>query len=149
MTNIVPFLLEELKGESALIIATTLWTLQKFSSWTARETDAASFATYMNAILLQTQATDPNIQESACTSLSTTFQTLASLDNSEELISTKLQPLVLPILTNFAGVLDRYQGASLIALFDCVATLAEVLGQKLRQREIVDILIPLLSRKWQ
>ena len=27
MTNIVPFLLEELKGESTLIRATTLWTL--------------------------------------------------------------------------------------------------------------------------
>ena len=73
MANIVPGLLEELKGSSALILATTLWTLQKFSAWTARETDAASFATYINAIILQTQASDVNIQESACTSLSTTF----------------------------------------------------------------------------
>ena len=73
MTVIVPFLLEELKGNSSLIRSTTLWTLQKFSSWTARETDAASFATYIEAILLQTQTTDMNIQESACTSLSTTF----------------------------------------------------------------------------
>ena len=53
------------------------------------------------------------------------------------------------ILTNFSNVLDRYQGAALIALFDCVATLAEVLGQRLRSTEIVDLLIPLLSRKWQ
>ena len=52
MSVIVPFLLEELKSESALIRSTTLWTLQKFSSWTARETDAASFATYIEAILL-------------------------------------------------------------------------------------------------
>ena len=72
-----------------------------------------------------------NIQESACTSLSTTFQTMASLE-SEEIIDTKLQPLVIGILTNFAGVLDRYQGAALIALIDCVATLAEVLGERLR-----------------
>ena len=53
------------------------------------------------------------------------------------------------MLQNFAKVMDRYRGASLIALFDCVATLAEVLGQKLRQKDIVDILIPLLSLKWQ
>lgn len=52
MTKIVPFLLEELNGTSPLIKATTLWTLQKFSSWTARETDAASFGTYMQAIVL-------------------------------------------------------------------------------------------------
>lgn len=36
----------------------------------------------------------------------------------------------------------------MIALFDCVATLAEVLGHRLRKREIVDVLMPLLSRKW-
>lgn len=73
MAQIVPFLLEELKGDSALVKSTTLWTLQKFSRWTARETDFASFATYIEAILLQTQASDMNIQESACTSLSITL----------------------------------------------------------------------------
>ena len=55
---------------------------------------------------------------------------------------------MLPILTSFAEVIDGYQGAGLIALFDCIATLAEVLGQRLRQQEITDVLIPLISRKW-
>ena len=72
---------------------------------------------------------------------------MASLE-SDEIIATKLQPLVMPILNNFAAVMDRYHGAALIALFDCVATLAEVLGERLRSTEIVDLLIPLLSRKW-
>ena len=82
MSVIVPFLLEELKGtsSSALIKSTTLWTLQKFSRWTACETDTASFAQYIEAILLQTQSADLNIQESACTSLSATFQTMAGLE---------------------------------------------------------------------
>ena len=44
MSQIVPFLLLELQGESALIKATTLYTLQKFSAWTARESDASQFA---------------------------------------------------------------------------------------------------------
>ena len=57
--------------------------------------------------------------------------------------------MVLPILNSFTAVLDSYRGAALIALFDCVATLAEVMGQRLRSREIVDVLIPLLSKKWQ
>ena len=65
------------------------------------------------------------------------------------MLNTKLQPLILPILTNFAGLIDRYKGAGLIALFDCVATLAEVMGQRLRHQEIADVLIPLISRKWQ
>ena len=61
MGQIVPFLLEELKGDSPLIKATTLYTLQKFSAWTARESDVASFATYISAILEQTHAHDVNI----------------------------------------------------------------------------------------
>ena len=73
MSQVVPFLLEELKGQSALIKATTLYTLQKFSAWTARESDAASFATYISAILEQANANTVNIQESALTSLATTF----------------------------------------------------------------------------
>jgi len=73
MASIVPYLLEELKGGSSLIKATTLWTLQKFSAWTAKETDVASFATYISAVLEQTQAFDMNVQESACTSLATTI----------------------------------------------------------------------------
>ena len=52
MRVIVPFLLGELKGDSALIKSSALWTLQKFSKWTACETDTASFATYVEAILL-------------------------------------------------------------------------------------------------
>ena len=56
---------------------------------------------------------------------------MAGLENAEDLITAKLQPLVMPILNNFTGVLDRYQGASLIALFDCIATLAEVMGARL------------------
>mmetsp|Transcript_5398 Transcript_5398/g.7222 ORF Transcript_5398/g.7222 Transcript_5398/m.7222 type:complete len:103 (+) Transcript_5398:108-416(+) len=34
-------------------------------------------------------------------------------------------------------------------MFDCVAVLAEVMGEKLRAQEVADVLIPLLSRKWQ
>ena len=37
----------------------------------------------------------------------------------------------------------------MISLFDCVATLAEVLGSRLRKQEVIDVLMPLLSRKWQ
>ena len=51
---------------------------------------------------------------------------------SEELLTTKLLPMVLPILNSFTAVVDRMRGAALIAMFDCVGTLAEVLGTRLQ-----------------
>ena len=59
---------------------------------------------------------------------------MASLESDDDIIGAKLQPLVMGILTNFSNVLDKYRGAALIALFDCVATLAEVLGERLRSQ---------------
>ena len=35
LTNLVPFLVKELDSESELIRSTSLWTLSKFSKWTA------------------------------------------------------------------------------------------------------------------
>lgn len=45
-------------------------------------------------------------------------------------------------------VIDHYKGAALIGLFDCIATLAQMLGEDIRQQEIVDLIMPLLSKKW-
>ena len=68
---------------------------------------------------------------------------------SEELLTTKLLPMVLPILNSFTAVVDRMRGAALISMFDCVGTLAEVLGTRLQSQQVADVLIPLISRKWQ
>ena len=73
---------------------------------------------------------------------------LANLDNADEIISVKLQPLILPILNSFTAVHDNLKGAALIALFDCVGVFAEIMGERLRSQEVVNVLIPLLSRKW-
>jgi len=40
-----------------------------------------------------------------------------------------------------------YKGVSLVSLFDCVATLAEVLGERLRTPEVANLILPLLISK--
>lgn len=40
-----------------------------------------------------------------------------------------------------------YRGVALVSLFDCVATLAETLGERLRSEEIANLLLPLLLLK--
>ena len=82
---------------------------------------------------------DVNIQETVCTSLSVTIQ------NTEP---EKLAPLSVGILTTMTNVIDGYQGASLVSLYDCISCLAEVLGEHLRNEQVVNLLMPLLSKKW-
>jgi VanZ family protein len=42
-------------------------------------------------------------------------------------------------------VINCYKGVALVSLFDCIATLAEVLQEYLRTKEIADLIFPLLS----
>ena len=46
--------------------------------------------------------------------------------------------------------MNQYQGVALIGLFDCIATLAEALGDQLNnQQEAANILFPILIQKLQ
>ena len=44
----------------------------------------------------------------------------------------KIQKHVITLLNAFTQVIDHYQGAALISLFDCIATLAEMLQDQLQ-----------------
>ena len=106
-----------------MIKSTTLWTLSKFSKWTATTQNSESYGQYLNTLVQHGLAsTNPQTQESACQALSITFQG-ADVD--------KLSIHTLSLINSFNHVINQYQGVALIGLFDCIATLAEVLGDQL------------------
>lgn len=45
------------------------------------------------------------------------------------------------------SVIDSYKGAALVSLFDCIATLAEVLQDKIRNPDIANLLLPILNQR--
>lgn len=45
-------------------------------------------------------------------------------------------------------VIDNYKGNSLVSLFDVIGSLAQSLGENIRNDAIVQQLMPLLSKKW-
>lgn len=45
-------------------------------------------------------------------------------------------------------MIDGYKGSALISMFDCIANLAQVLGEDIRDTKIIEVLMPLLSKKW-
>lgn len=45
------------------------------------------------------------------------------------------------------SVINQYKGVALVSLFDCIATLAEVLQDKIRNQEITNLLLPILNQR--
>jgi hypothetical protein len=70
---LVAYLVNELNSESHLIQSTSLWTVSKFASWTSSNLSDQDFSHYMQAITQKLGSPNPNIQETACTSLAFTF----------------------------------------------------------------------------
>lgn len=56
----------------------------------------------------------------------------------------KLEVVAKDILQIISGVMPHYKGAALVAIFDTIATLAEVLQERIRTQEIAGFLMPLL-----
>ena len=52
------------------------------------------------------------------------------------------------IIKGFDAVVDGFSGTTLINFFDCIASFAEHMGDHLKSKELVDVLMPLLAKKW-
>lgn len=48
----------------------------------------------------------------------------------------------------FNFYLDNYKGKSMVSLFDAIGTLAQSMGENMRNEQIINQLMPLLSKKW-
>jgi transportin-1 len=46
-------------------------------------------------------------------------------------------------------VVDSYKDGPLIAMFDCVGSIAQAVGDGLKNPEILSTLLPLLNKKWE
>ena len=99
LDTLVPFLVQELDSESELIRSTALWTLSKFVKWTAETQSNESFGSYLSAIIQKLGDANALTQQSACSSLSTTFQ---SADPE------KIAPHTITLLQAFTGIIDHY-----------------------------------------
>jgi hypothetical protein len=80
------------------------------------------------------------VQEAVCTSLTHIFRNV----EPESLAGA---PAV-SIVKAFAPAVDSFQGTTLIQFFDCMGSFAENMGDFLKNKELVDILMPLLATKW-
>jgi hypothetical protein len=85
---------------------------------------------------------DPDrfVQEAVCTSINQIFR-------SAEADTLAGQP-ALAIVNAFSAAVDSFKGTTLINFFDCMGAFAEQMGDHLKDKDLVDVLMPLLAKKW-
>lgn len=53
------------------------------------------------------------------------------------------------MFTVLNNVIDNYQDGALIAMFDCIGTIAQQVGDGLTNSEVLQPLMYLLNKKWE
>ena len=94
--------------------------------------------TYLGELLKRLLDSEANVQEAACTALSTYLEKGGS----------KLHPYIFDAINVITIVLDQYKGSSLYNLLDTIGALAESLNENLRIEHIRAKLLPPLILKW-
>ena len=142
LEQLVPFLINKLDGSREDVRATTCWTLSKFSEWIGNndsDQNQQIFLLYHSKLIQKMADPDENVQEAACNAYSQLV----------EVVPEKCQPHLLELLNVLNSAVDNYQDGPLIAMFDCVGSIAQAVGDGLNNPQIIATLLPLLSKKWE
>lgn len=139
LDNLVPFLLSKLDGNvnSKDVRATACWTLSKFSEWIGNS--ELYFKIYHHILTKKMGDPEESVQEAACNAYSSLV----------EVVPEKCQPMLIDLFEQLNQVVHNYKDGPLIAMFDCVGSIAQAVGDGLKSPEILGKLLPLLNTKWE
>lgn len=140
---LIPYLLNSLLDQQALVRSISCWTLSRFSEWVVNIPEQNERNQYLEplikGLLEKILDSSKKVQEAACSA----FATL------EEEAEDLMVPYLHAILTAFSMAFARYQKRNLLILLDAVGTLADAVGQNLNQQPLVELLMPPLLHKWE
>jgi len=135
----VPFLIQKLDCPSKDVRATTCWTLSKFSEWIGNNENPQLFKIYHQKLTDKTADPEESVQEAACGAYSSLV----------EVTPDKCQPYLFNFFQVLNGVVGEYKDGPMIAMFDCIGSIAQAVGEGLRHPDILGVLLPLLNKKWE
>ncbi|KKA30538.1 hypothetical protein TD95_003626 [Thielaviopsis punctulata] len=137
------YLLTLLDDSEPVVRQITCWTLSRYSSWAANDSDATSvsefFVPLMEGLLGHMLDRNKRVQEAAASAFA----------NLEEKAGKKLEPYCVPIVQQFVRCFAKYKSRNMTILYDCVQTLAENIGPVLARPELVNLLMPALIERYQ
>lgn len=114
LITLVPFLIQKLDSESKDVRATTCWTLSKFSEWISNCDSEQVFIMYINKLVEKIADPEESVQEAACNA----YSSLIEVDPE------KCQPYLNRFFQILNNVVDNYKDGPLIAMFDCIGSIA-------------------------
>lgn len=142
LPDLTKYLIMLLNDQQPVVRQITCWCLGRYSSWAAHLDDAGKqqyFEPMMDGLLQRMLDSNKRVQEAAASAFA----------NLEEAADAALTPYCVVITQQFVKCFDRYKDRNMFILYDCVQTLAEHVGARLAQPELVDLLMPALISRWE
>jgi hypothetical protein len=141
LPELVPYMLNRLMDEHAIVRQVTCWSLSRYSGWAAHDPAASKqqfFEPMMEGLLKCMLDNNKKVQEAAASAFA----------NLEEQATSALVPYCNVIIQQFMKCFQKYKDKNIHLLYACVQTLAEHAASSLSQSENVDILMPTLIERW-
>ena len=142
LPDLVPYLISLLNDAEPAVRVITCWALGRYSGWASHLKSTADrtmfFEPMMEGILYRMLDKNKRVQESAASAFA----------NLEERAAKELTPYCSPIIQQFVLCFQQFKDKNMFILYDCVQTLAEQVGPPLRNRNLVDALMPAIIQRW-
>eukprot|EP00040_Diaphanoeca_grandis_P029262 m.171075 g.171075 ORF g.171075 m.171075 type:complete len:904 (-) comp31631_c1_seq1:64-2775(-) len=146
---LIPFLIESLRSEKALIRSISCWTISRYAKWILSDCQPVEqggsggqlFRVVLDELLKRVLDRNKSVQEAACSAL------CAIEEESSD--STALIPYLEGILQTFMTAHSSFQKKNMIILYDAIMTLADAVGEALNTPKFVQMLMPPLMDRWR
>ncbi|KAF2194481.1 ARM repeat-containing protein [Zopfia rhizophila CBS 207.26] len=135
------YLISLLQDPEPVVRQITCWSLGRYSGWASHLDENGKqqhFLPMMDGILKRMLDNNKRVQEAAASAFA----------NLEEKANVQLKAYCPVIVRQFVECFAKYKDRNMFILYDCVQTLAEHVGPALAKPELVSLLMPALTQRW-
>ena len=140
LSQLLPYLVQQLGDSTALVRSITCWTLGRYSLWACTDSNPKLYFEPMLAgILPRVLDGNKEVQKAACSAVSTI------LDAADK----DIEPYMHHFINAFIVAIRKYQRRNFSVLLDCIVTFIERVGDAIQHAGGINELTPLIVETLQ